>query len=254
MNNNITSLSWCTEKTMAPHSSPLAWKIPWMEEPGGLQSMGSLRVGHDWSDLAAAAGVTWYIKCGWWALLSPKTGKGKEISEGTQTLWAQKCTGLSRGMIVTPAAYYNLVISHPLPHMKIQSAQQPWGASPLDIIQMISPAWKMKYLWFSNYASLEVTEQVNKLKNMKSSLQSGSSPPLHYLLLSCCLGMYKLTILSYAQFAKLMVLFLSSALKTLIHPSKPRLGITSWWNFPGWSLISAPYIHTSLECLLWYCS
>ena len=36
-----------TEKAMAPHSSTLAWKIPWMEEPGGLQSMGSLRVGHD---------------------------------------------------------------------------------------------------------------------------------------------------------------------------------------------------------------
>ena len=35
---------------MAPHSSTLAWKIPWMEEPGRLQSMGSLRVGHDWSD------------------------------------------------------------------------------------------------------------------------------------------------------------------------------------------------------------
>ena len=34
------------EKAMAPHSSTLAWKIPWMEEPGGLQSMGS-RVGHD---------------------------------------------------------------------------------------------------------------------------------------------------------------------------------------------------------------
>ena len=33
---------------MAPHSSTLAWKIPWMEEPGSLQSMGSLRVGHDW--------------------------------------------------------------------------------------------------------------------------------------------------------------------------------------------------------------
>ena len=32
---------------MAPHSSTLAWEIPWMEEPGGLQSMGSLRVGHD---------------------------------------------------------------------------------------------------------------------------------------------------------------------------------------------------------------
>ena len=32
---------------MAPHSSTLAWKIPWMEEPGRLQSMGLLRVGHD---------------------------------------------------------------------------------------------------------------------------------------------------------------------------------------------------------------
>jgi len=40
---------------MAPHSSTLAWKIPWMEEPGGLPSMGLLGVGHDWSDLAAAA-------------------------------------------------------------------------------------------------------------------------------------------------------------------------------------------------------
>ena len=35
------------EKAMAPHSSTLAWKIPWTEEPGGLQSMGLRRVGHD---------------------------------------------------------------------------------------------------------------------------------------------------------------------------------------------------------------
>ena len=37
----------CLEKAMAPHSSTLVWKIPWMEEPGRLQSMGSLRVGDD---------------------------------------------------------------------------------------------------------------------------------------------------------------------------------------------------------------
>ena len=36
-----------SEKAMVPHSSTLAWKIPWTEEPGRLQSMGSLRVGHD---------------------------------------------------------------------------------------------------------------------------------------------------------------------------------------------------------------
>ena len=41
-------LQW-SEEAMAPHSSTLAWKIPWIEEPGGLQSMGSLRVGHDWA-------------------------------------------------------------------------------------------------------------------------------------------------------------------------------------------------------------
>ena len=43
-----TELNWM-EKAMATHSSTLAWKIPWTEEPGRLQSMGSLRVGHDWA-------------------------------------------------------------------------------------------------------------------------------------------------------------------------------------------------------------
>ena len=65
------SLSWtrlsdftCTfhfhalEKEMATHSSVLAWRIPGTGEPGGLPSMGSHRVGHDLSDLAAAAAKT----------------------------------------------------------------------------------------------------------------------------------------------------------------------------------------------------
>ena len=45
------------EKEMATHSGVLAWRIPGMAEPGGLLSMGSHRVGHDWSDLAAAAAL-----------------------------------------------------------------------------------------------------------------------------------------------------------------------------------------------------
>ena len=44
---------------MATHSGTLAWRIPWTEDPGGLPSMGSRRVGHDWSDLAAAA-LYWF--------------------------------------------------------------------------------------------------------------------------------------------------------------------------------------------------
>ena len=55
------------EKEMATHSSVLAWRIPGMGEPGGLPSMGSHKVGHDWSDLAAAA-EAYDIKmiCHWW--------------------------------------------------------------------------------------------------------------------------------------------------------------------------------------------
>ena len=52
---SMNQRSWCkseyfnSEKAIAPHSSTLSWKIPWTEEPGRLQSMGSLRVGHDWA-------------------------------------------------------------------------------------------------------------------------------------------------------------------------------------------------------------
>ena len=42
-----TYIAHKSEKAMAPHSSTLAWKIPWTEEPGGLQSMRSIGVGHD---------------------------------------------------------------------------------------------------------------------------------------------------------------------------------------------------------------
>ena len=53
------------EKEMATHSCDLAWRIPGTEEPGGLPSMGSLRVGHDWSDLAAAAVTLPAVKPFW---------------------------------------------------------------------------------------------------------------------------------------------------------------------------------------------
>ena len=47
---------------MATHSNILAWRIPWTEEPSGLQSIGSQRVGHDWSDLAYTHDhVFWFL-------------------------------------------------------------------------------------------------------------------------------------------------------------------------------------------------
>ena len=55
--------SMTSEKAMAPHSSTLAWKIPWMEEPGRLQSMGSLGVRHDWAtSLSVFTSMHWRRK------------------------------------------------------------------------------------------------------------------------------------------------------------------------------------------------
>jgi len=59
------------EKEMATHSSVLAWKIPGTGEPGGLPSLGSHRVGHDWSDSAAAAAKEDINSLGWGGIVFP---------------------------------------------------------------------------------------------------------------------------------------------------------------------------------------
>ena len=63
----VRSLGWedPLEEGMATHSSILAWRIPWTEEPGRLQSIGSQRVDHDWSDLACTHAyllLNWFYK------------------------------------------------------------------------------------------------------------------------------------------------------------------------------------------------
>ena len=69
---------------MATHSSTLAWRIPWTEEPGRLQSMGSRRVGHDWSNLAVAAEVfQWTWNCQSFSYVLPFV-----------TLWTVACQPL----------------------------------------------------------------------------------------------------------------------------------------------------------------
>ena len=67
-------------KEMAAHSSVLAWRIPGMGEPGGLPSKGSHRVGHDWSDLAAAAGIQWCTR--WIRFYFPRF-TDEEMDSGT---------------------------------------------------------------------------------------------------------------------------------------------------------------------------
>ena len=88
------------EKEMATHSSVLARRIPWTEEPGGLLSMGSHRVGHDWSDLvaaAAAAGCRRY----------PKNTSQYRFQISTLTIESQKIIVI---IMITVSANYKTAI------------------------------------------------------------------------------------------------------------------------------------------------
>ena len=99
------------EEEMAIHSTVLAWRIPWTEEPGGLLSMGSHRVRHDWSDLAAAAAA----RC--------VSGEGKGY----------------------PLQYSCL--ENPHGHRSL-AGFSPWGRKELDTIEWLSTSYvfgKLKY-------------------------------------------------------------------------------------------------------------
>ena len=78
-----------TEKAMAPHSSTLAWKIPWTEEPGRLQSMGSLILGHDWAtSLSLFTFVHWRRKWQPTPVFLPGESQGRGILVGCR-LWGR---------------------------------------------------------------------------------------------------------------------------------------------------------------------
>ena len=103
----------CTGEGMATHSSVLAWRIPGTGEPGGLRSMGSHRVGQDWSNLAGATAVLYPTR-----LLCPSDSPGKDTGVGCHALQRSNLGLLHCRRILycwnTGEAYklpYNLAIS-----------------------------------------------------------------------------------------------------------------------------------------------
>ena len=77
---------------MATHSSVLAWRIPGTGEPGGLQSMGSHRVRHDWGDLAAAAAAYHKLEACQVAPMSP-SANAEDIREADLIPGSGRCPG-----------------------------------------------------------------------------------------------------------------------------------------------------------------
>ena len=85
----MTNLDSILEKAMAPHSSTLAWKIPWTEEPGGLQSMGSLRVRQHWaSSLSLFTFMHWRRKWQPTPVFLPGESQGRGSLVGCR-LWSR---------------------------------------------------------------------------------------------------------------------------------------------------------------------
>ena len=84
---------------MATHSSTLAWKIPWTEEPGGLQSMGLLRVGHDWAtSLSLFAFMHWRRKWQPTPVFLPgeSQGQGSLENPGDRGAWWAAAYGVAQ--------------------------------------------------------------------------------------------------------------------------------------------------------------
>ena len=83
LNCNLCQQHKSVEKAMAHHSSTLAWKIPWTGEPGGLQSMGLLRVGHDWANsLSPFTFMHWRRKWQLTPVLLPGESQGRRSLVG----------------------------------------------------------------------------------------------------------------------------------------------------------------------------
>ena len=93
------------EKEMATHSSVLVWRIPGMGEPDGLPSMGSHRVGHEWSDLAAAAPAFVFKYVPFWVYPSGKQNYRRKWTFRQIIVWQK------RRILVNKYAHKNYTIS-----------------------------------------------------------------------------------------------------------------------------------------------
>ena len=127
---------------MAPHSSTLAWKIPWTEEPGGLQSMGSLRVGHDWAtSLSLFTFMHWRRKWqstpvflpgesqgwgSWWAAIYGVTQSRTRLKQlsSSSLLWKTKV------LAIFHITYYSISEKAMAPHSSTFAWKIPWTEEP----------------------------------------------------------------------------------------------------------------------------
>ena len=126
---------WSCEKAMAPHSSTLAWKIPWTEEPGGLQAMGSLRVGHDWAtSLSLFTFMHWRRKCQPTPVFLPGESQGRgawwAAVYGVAKAQKLKCLPPMRETRVWSLGREDTLEKEMVTHSSIPAWRIPWMEKP----------------------------------------------------------------------------------------------------------------------------
>ena len=104
----------CIGEGNGNHSSVLAWRIPGTVEPGGLPSMGLHRVGHDWSDLAAAAARSWFessffIRCFFFLISLPHSSTIVLYTSEINNLYLEPCLGVCFWRIQAKSQLYVLL-------------------------------------------------------------------------------------------------------------------------------------------------
>ena len=156
------------EKAMAPHSSTLPWKIPWTEEPGGLQSMGSLRVRHDWAtSLSLFIFMHWRRKWQPTPVFSPGESQGRGNLVGCR-LWGRiesamtKATQQQQQQHTPPTAKTTANLAEGAGHHEVDESD------PEDLLQSHPEPLRNGDLW---------TTEEEKLSKMRKKVASKRGRP-----------------------------------------------------------------------------
>ena len=130
---------WLSEKVMAPHSSTLAWKIPWTEEPRRLQSMGSLRVGHNWAtSLALFTFMHWRRKWQPTSVFLPGESQGRLEPGGLPSMGSHRVGHDWRDLAAAAAARWLYSAPHQLCSQIPSLASQSYLYNPLLLMILLS--------------------------------------------------------------------------------------------------------------------
>ena len=135
---------------MAPHSSTLAWKIPWTEEPGRLRSMGSRRVGHDWvTSLSLFTFMHWKRKWQPTPVFLPGESQGREEPGGLLSVGLHRVRHDWSDLVAAAAAVVTISRNASWQFLLVDVGWSEWPWSLVECWEFRVEVIKEKWIWES---------------------------------------------------------------------------------------------------------